>query len=173
MAAGFVGQVRTLCDIGEMCRRYGDVIDWRQLVARARTYDMEKPLYYALRLAREMVGAGVPSEALRELRASFGQLPLEERVITAVARRAILCDDQDTSAALEVLPAAVCVCWPPVARETASRWPIVTWLRRARGACGGSPINLGRGGCALRWRPAWTVACHRHRAADLSPSPGS
>ncbi len=43
-----------------------------------------------------MVGAGVPSEVLRELRTSFGQLPLEERLITAVARRAIVCDDQDT-----------------------------------------------------------------------------
>ena len=82
--AGFVGQVRTLCDIGELCRRYGDVIEWRQLLARAHAYDMEKPLYYSLRLARELVGAGVPSGVLRELRANFGQLPLEERVITAV-----------------------------------------------------------------------------------------
>ena len=90
----FIGHVRTLCDIGEVCRRYSEAIEWRQLVARACAYKMEKPLYYALHLAREMVGAGVPSEVLRKLRTSFGQLPLEERAITAVARRALLSDDQ-------------------------------------------------------------------------------
>ena len=88
--------VRTLCDIGEMCRRYGDAIDWSQLIARACAYDLGKPLYYSLRLARELVGAGVPSRALMELRASFGQLPLEERFIAAVARRALLRDEQHT-----------------------------------------------------------------------------
>ena len=92
----FIGHVRTLCDIGEVCRRYRETIEWRQLVARACAYKMEKPLYYALHLAREMVGAGVPSEVLRELRTSFGQLPLEERFISAVARRALLSDDQHT-----------------------------------------------------------------------------
>jgi hypothetical protein len=96
VATGFVGQVRTLCDIGELCRHYGDTLAWRQLVVQAHTYAMEKPLYYALRLARELVEAGVPFEVLRELRASFGQLPLEERAITAVARRALLTDDQNT-----------------------------------------------------------------------------
>ena len=96
IATGFVGQVRTLCDIGELCRCYRDTFGWGQLVARACIYDIQKPLYYALRLAREMVGAAVPSGVLRELRASFGQLPLEEWVIAAVARRAIVCDDQET-----------------------------------------------------------------------------
>ena len=28
---GFVGQAKTLCDIGETCRRYADVIDWDHL----------------------------------------------------------------------------------------------------------------------------------------------
>src|SRR4029453_8351743 len=54
VATGFVGQVRTLGDIGELCRCYGDTFGWRQLVARACIYDIQKPLYYALRLAREM-----------------------------------------------------------------------------------------------------------------------
>ena len=60
-ADAFVGRVRTLCDIGETCRRYGDAIDWNELIARACAYDLAKPLYYSLRLARELVGAGVPS----------------------------------------------------------------------------------------------------------------
>ncbi len=45
-ADAFVDRVRTLCDIGETCRRYGDAIDWNQLIARACAYDLAKPLYY-------------------------------------------------------------------------------------------------------------------------------
>src|SRR5258705_354235 len=73
-ASGFVGHVRTLCDIGEMCRRYGSAIDWSRLVTQAETYGVGKQLYYPLCLARDLVGAGVPSPTLIELRASFGQL---------------------------------------------------------------------------------------------------
>ena len=96
-ADAFVGRVRTLCDIGETCRRYGDAIDWSQLIARAWAYDLAKPLYYSLRLARELVGAGVPSQALTALRESFDQPPLEDRFIAASARRALLRDAQSTS----------------------------------------------------------------------------
>ena len=96
-ADAFVGRVRTLCDIGETCRRYGDAIDWSQLIARACAYDLAKPLYYSLRLARELVGAGVPSQVLMALRANFDQLPLEDRFIAAGARRALLRDAQSTS----------------------------------------------------------------------------
>jgi hypothetical protein len=93
---GFVGHVQTLCDIGETCRRYRDAIDWNGLVTRAAAYEVGKQLYYCLHLARELVGAGVPSRALTDLKASFGQLPLEERLITTVARRALLSEDQPT-----------------------------------------------------------------------------
>jgi Uncharacterised nucleotidyltransferase len=96
-ADALVGRVRTLCDIGETCRRYGDAIDWSQLIARACAYDLAKPLYYSLRLARELIGARVPSQTLRALRASFDQLPLEDRFIAAGARRALLCDAHSTS----------------------------------------------------------------------------
>jgi Uncharacterised nucleotidyltransferase len=96
-AHAFVGRVRTLCDIGETCRRHDDAIDWSQLIARACAYDLAKPLYYSLRLARELVGADVPSQALVALRASFDQLPLEDRFIAAGARRALLRDAHSTS----------------------------------------------------------------------------
>lgn len=95
-AGGSIRHVHTLCDIGEICQRLGDVVDWRQLVTRARVYELGKPLYHALRLARELAGASVPSSALKELQASFRQLPLERQFIAVVARRAILFDDQDT-----------------------------------------------------------------------------
>jgi hypothetical protein len=86
------GHLRALCDIGETCRRYRDAIDWRRLLAQAGAYELAKQLYYPLRLARDLVGAGVPSEALADLRAGFGRLPLEERLIAAVARQVILAD---------------------------------------------------------------------------------
>ena len=91
---GLVRDVRTLCDIGETCRRYGTAIDWSRLVTLARAYDVAKQLYHPLRLCRDLVGAGVPSGVLTDLSASFGRLPLEDRLIAAVARHAILSDDQ-------------------------------------------------------------------------------
>ena len=87
---------------------------------------MEKPLYYALRLARELVGAGVPSGVLRELRASFGQLPLEERLIATVARRAILSDDQRHASPSKFYRLGMRLLATRRASE-ASRLPIVTW----------------------------------------------
>jgi Protein of unknown function (DUF5672)/Uncharacterised nucleotidyltransferase len=91
-AGGFVGHARTLCDIGQTCGQYGDAIDWSQVIAEARAYRMVKPLYYALRWARELVRAGVPTEALAELRGGFKQVPLEDRLIAAAARQSILPD---------------------------------------------------------------------------------
>ncbi len=87
---GFVGQAKTLCDIGEICRRYADGINWNYLVNRAKAYDVGKVVYHCLRLARELVGPTFPSRTLTELRASCRRLPLEDRFIAAVARRAIL-----------------------------------------------------------------------------------
>src|SRR5262245_51758202 len=88
----FVGRVRTLFDIGETCKRYADEIEWNRLIGRACAYDLARPLYYSLRLARELVGAVVPAQALVALRANLDQLPLEDRVIAAGARRALLRD---------------------------------------------------------------------------------
>src|SRR5262245_47161534 len=96
---GFVRDVRTLCDIGETCRRYGGAIDWNRIVTQADAYDVAKRLYHSLRLARDLVGASVPSSALQDLWARFSQLPLEDRFIATVARRAILSEDQSPATA--------------------------------------------------------------------------
>jgi hypothetical protein len=96
---GFVGQVRTLCDIGETCKRFGSEMDWNRLVTQAEAYKMGKYLYYALRLARDLLEADVPSRALADLRATFSQLPLEDKLIGAVTRQAILSEDQPTTLA--------------------------------------------------------------------------
>jgi hypothetical protein len=156
---GSVGHVRTLCDIGETCKRYGSAIDWSRLVTRAAAYDVAKQLYYPLRLARDLVGAGVPSGALMDLRASFGQLPLEDRCIAAVARQAILSEDEVTgtpstfshlaTGLLDTRRArdGVMVAWGLLARSCRARLQRLVagpgpWRVRATGS-GGSDPSLG------------------------------
>jgi hypothetical protein len=89
VAGRFLGHAGMLCDLGQTCGRYRDAIDWSQLIAEARAYQIVKPLYYALRWARELVGAHVSPDALKEL-SRFKQMPLEGRLIAAGARHAIL-----------------------------------------------------------------------------------
>jgi hypothetical protein len=91
--ARFAGPIRTLCDLSETCRRYGQAIDWDHLVSQAEAYQVGKALYYALRLARDLVGASVPAQSLADLRSTFSQLPFEDRFISAVAHEALLAED--------------------------------------------------------------------------------
>jgi Uncharacterised nucleotidyltransferase len=90
----FVGQLRTLRDIGEVCKRYRGEIDWSQLVFEARGYRVSKYLYYSFRLARDLVAADVPASSLKELRMGSEQLPLEEAFVVTVARRAVLAENR-------------------------------------------------------------------------------
>lgn len=85
-------RVQALCDISETCRCYRESLDWARLVLQAERYGAAKQLAYGLRLARDLVGAEVPERALLALRASFSQLPCEDRVIDIVACEAILAD---------------------------------------------------------------------------------
>lgn len=90
----FVGYVRSLCDIREICRQYGTGIDWELLAKEAHAYRMEKCLYLSLCLARDLVGAHVPPRAMANLKASLREAPLEDRFVTAIARRVVLSDGQ-------------------------------------------------------------------------------
>lgn len=91
---GIDSHVKTLCDIGETCRRYGNVIDWSRLVIQAERYGMAKQLSYALHLARDLVGVDVPIPTLVALQASFDQLLFEDRFIAAIAHDTLLADKQ-------------------------------------------------------------------------------
>jgi len=150
---GFVGRVSTLCDIRETCRRYEDAIDWRRLVAQAEAYAVGKELYHSLHLARELLGAGVPAEVLTALRATFGRLPLEGRLITDVTRRAILSDEESTSPAsasyrlgLHLLATRGAGEGAMVGCRLAARWchtrlrrVVVAWRARSNGSEGIHP----------------------------------
>jgi Uncharacterised nucleotidyltransferase len=123
-ADGFVGHVRHLCDIAETCRSYGSALDWSRLVKQAHAYSAGKIVYKALRLARDLVGAGVPSSSLADLRASFGQLPFEDRLIVGITRKAILAEDQSMG--------------PPSTLRT-----LGVQLLTTRGAIDGLPLTTG------------------------------
>ncbi|MGE0702430.1 MAG: nucleotidyltransferase family protein [Vicinamibacterales bacterium] len=105
VAAGSASRVRTLCDIGEVCRYYRETLEWTQLIDRACSYGLEKPLYSALRLAEEMVEAGVPPRVLEDLRVILIQ-QLDEHLITA--RRTLLEEDRpaDNSSSADLSAAA-------------------------------------------------------------------
>lgn len=83
--------VRTLCDIGETSRRYGNAIDWYLLVMRAERYQVGRHLSCVLHLARDLVGADVPRPVLTALQTSFGELPFEDRFIVG---ETLLSDEQ-------------------------------------------------------------------------------
>lgn len=95
---GCAGRVRLLCDLRETCKRCGREVDWHLLVAHAEAYRAGKPLYYALRLARDLLGAAVPESALVNLRRTFDQLPFEDKFITAASRHFFLLDDEPEDA---------------------------------------------------------------------------
>lgn len=62
-ASSFVG-VRFLCDIHKTLGYYQDQIDWDDLFDRARQWKAEKAVYIVLYLARDWLGAQVPSPVL-------------------------------------------------------------------------------------------------------------
>jgi hypothetical protein len=80
-------QLRMLCDIAEIIRKYGPDIDWEAVGARAQSWGIVRSVYLVLRLSRDLLGAAVPADWLVALRPSG----FEERYL-ALARELILGD---------------------------------------------------------------------------------
>jgi hypothetical protein len=59
--------LRPLCDLAEAVRRLGRDIDWAVLVARARDWGASRHVGLTLCLARDLLGAEVPGEVLKQL----------------------------------------------------------------------------------------------------------
>ena len=94
--AGRLLAVAYVCyrELGWVCEREGNAIDWRGLVIRARDYDIASRVGRALRLARDSVATNVPSDALEELSAA---LPLADDSIAAIACEAMFFEGVDGS----------------------------------------------------------------------------
>ena len=95
-----------------------------------------KPLYYALRWARELVGAQVPYQALAELRGKFRQVPLEDRLIAAAARQAILPDQ-----AVTPIP-SVAKLAPHLLKHHRAKEGVTMAFRHLGRVCGGACSDL-------------------------------
>ena len=81
---------RILGDIAETIRQYQRELDWELLLRNAEIYAVEKYLYYALWLSREMVAAEVKTQILCNLRSSIRGGLLEDIALKFIMQRAIL-----------------------------------------------------------------------------------
>jgi hypothetical protein len=59
--------IRMFCDIDELVRRQGTELNWQEIGARARQWNVVHSVYLILRLAQELLGAAVPADWLVSL----------------------------------------------------------------------------------------------------------
>ena len=73
LSVHFVGdaqitQLRYIVDINEALIKYGNTLNWENLIEKAKKYKISRSLYTALNLCRELFGSSVPQEALDKLK---------------------------------------------------------------------------------------------------------
>jgi len=74
----FAFGLRPSCDIAQVIEHYGEALDWGIVRQRAETWGWGRGVYLALYLAKELVGANVPGEVLRQLKPST----FEDTIVT-------------------------------------------------------------------------------------------
>ena len=72
------GKLRDLRDMAETIRHYADAIEWDAVVGRAKAWQVSCYVYWALWLARDMVGAAVPAAVLEGLADARRARPTDE-----------------------------------------------------------------------------------------------
>src|SRR5207237_1012421 len=77
----FVARLRTLCDIAATIDRHGEDFDWVLFLKHAADYSAERFVYYPLWLARGLVQADIPADALRRLEPSVRPRSLQDRIV--------------------------------------------------------------------------------------------
>jgi len=87
--------LKLLYDIFEAIRHYGKEIDWKQTQLRSGQWGVEKCVYLALKLARNLLGASVPDEVLE----TFEPNDFDERFM-AIAMQQIFPNGIGTSRGL-------------------------------------------------------------------------
>lgn len=89
----FLGQLRGLCDVAELLRRFGHELNWVELLRVTALAGAKKHLYVVLSLVHDALGASVPAGVLRQLQGEIGLLPLEERLLKRMSLRAACIGD--------------------------------------------------------------------------------
>lgn len=64
----FVTGLLPFCDIVKTIRHYRDELDWEEVQRRVSQWDVARPVYLTLNLARELLRAAVPDELLDKIR---------------------------------------------------------------------------------------------------------
>jgi hypothetical protein len=110
--------LRPFCDIAKIIQRYQPQLVWPDVVMRAQAWRWTRGVFLALKLARDLLGAAVPTTALQEL------------------RPASLPDDVLVSARTHVL---TCVTSEPTLSPNVVAWHDAAWHRKvtllARNVC--------------------------------------
>ena len=131
--------IRPLCDIAELLRRFGDTLDWEAAQQRAHDWGAGHALYLTLRLAREMLGAAVPTLLLAALQPA----DFDSRYLVWARARLMATQSDDTETVSnplgEIWAARRCrngwrIC-PGRSRPGGSGWPRSMVPRRAAGGC--------------------------------------
>lgn len=84
------GQLRGLIDITTSIRRFRDRLRWPLLAQLAVRYTATAEVYHSLLLSRQICGADVPAETLRELRQALHASECERRLANCIFRRAVV-----------------------------------------------------------------------------------
>ena len=62
------GGIRTLCDLREVMRCFGDRIDWDYIVKEATRLGIERALYVTFCLSEQLLPAGIPDQVMNALK---------------------------------------------------------------------------------------------------------
>jgi hypothetical protein len=60
--------LRTFCDIREVVNHYGRKIEWKKVKNRSEEWGVRNGVYLSLLLAKEITGARIPDDALKDLK---------------------------------------------------------------------------------------------------------
>jgi hypothetical protein len=87
------GGLRDLIDLDDLLRHFGasEAGFWNDLAPRARELDLQRPLFYALRFAKRLLGTPIPDEVEQAARVGQPSAPVLA-LMDALVRRALLRD---------------------------------------------------------------------------------
>jgi hypothetical protein len=78
-----IGGFRSFCDIAEVVRRYGQEMDWNQVIRRSSEWQINTFVYVPLTLATQLLGAEIPAWIMQTL----ASCEVDDRLLDAAAAR--------------------------------------------------------------------------------------
>ena len=60
--------LRPSCDITQLFSVFSNALDWEQLIARAKQWNIQRGVYLALKIAKDLIGAEIHNESLETLK---------------------------------------------------------------------------------------------------------